>query len=93
MRAIITTVIAATTIISVGVSPALASCGSSSQPLQVGAVSGDAEKDSFGLLCSGAREQAGSVATVTRAEIMQVGASTGEAEKDSFGYVQAASLQ
>ena len=91
MRALIATLISATTIVGVGVSPVLASCRYSGQPVQVGVMSGDAEKDSFGLLCSIDREQTGSVGTATRAEFMRVGASTGEAEKDSFGFVQVAS--
>jgi hypothetical protein len=91
MRAIITIVISAATILSVG--PALAACGSSDKPMQVGLVSGDPEKDSFGLACSRDIEQTGSITAAVKAQVVQVGMITGDPERDSFGYVQAASAQ
>jgi hypothetical protein len=91
MRAIITIVISAATM--VGVSPALADCGSSDKPVQVGFVSGNPEQDTFGLLCSRDIEQTGSITGAITARVMQVGTSTGDPEKDSFGYAQTASAQ
>jgi len=87
MRAIITIVISAASI--VGVSPALADCGSSNKFVQVGVVSGSPEQDTFGLLCSRDIEQTGAVT----ARVMQVGMSTGDPEMDSFGYAQTTSAQ
>jgi hypothetical protein len=83
--------LSATAIAWTGVGPALAGCGYAGQPVQFGGVSGDPEKDTFGLLCSGDVAQAGSATKAARAEIMQVGANTGDPEKDSFGLVQVAS--
>jgi hypothetical protein len=91
MRAIITMVISAATIVAVG--PALADCGPAGKPMQVGIVTGNPETDSFGLLCSRDVEQTGSVTAAKRSAVMQVGASTGDPEKDSFGYVQSVSAQ
>ena len=90
MRATIATVMSAFTIAWVGVSPALASCSYSGGPLQIGAASRDAEKDTFGLMCGRVDVEPTNYA---RREILQVGISTGEAEKDTLGYVQTASAQ
>jgi hypothetical protein len=91
MRATITIVLSAATILSV--SSALAACGSSDKPVQVGLVSGEPEKDSFGLVCLKDIEQTGSITAAVRAQVGQVGMITGDPEKDSFGYVQVANAQ
>lgn len=89
----ITTVLAATALVLTAAGPALAGCGAA-QIVQVGALSGDPEKDTFGLLCGTADvEQTGSTSSTPRGEILLIGASTGEAEKDTLGYLQAASAQ
>ena len=88
-----TTILAATTLVLTAAGPALAGCGSA-QVVQVGAISGDPEKDTFGLMCGTADvEQTSPTASSLRREILPVGASTGEAEKDTLGYVQTASAQ
>jgi hypothetical protein len=83
MRATITIVISAATILSV--SPALAACVSSDKPMQLGLMSGDPEKDSFGLVCSRDIEQTGSITAAVKARVVQVGMVTGDPEEDSFG--------
>src|SRR5687768_277803 len=84
MRATIATVMSALTIACVDVGPALASCSYSGEPLQFGAASRDAEKDTFGLMCGRVDVEP----TISaRREILQVGISTGEAEKDTLGYL------
>jgi hypothetical protein len=65
----------------------------SDKPVQVGLVSGDPEKDSFGLVCPRDIEQPGSITAALRAQVVQVGMITGDPEKDSFGSVQAANAQ
>ncbi len=87
------TILAATALALVATTPALAGCGAA-QIVQVGALSGDPEKDTFGLMCGLTDvEQTSSIARSARGEILQVGVSTGEAEKDSVGYLQTASAQ
>ena len=62
--------------------------------LRLNTSSNDPEKDTFGLMCGTAEvERTGSIAAMSRGELLQVGVSTGEAEKDSLGYVQTASAQ
>ena len=87
------TILAATALVLVAAGPALAGCGST-QVHQVGAISGDPEKDTFGLMCNTSYgERTGSIASRSRGELLQVGMSTGEAEKDTLGNVQTASAQ
>jgi hypothetical protein len=89
----ITIILAATAFVLTAAGPTLAGCGAT-QMAQVGAPSGDPEKDTFGLLCGTTDvEQTGSVSRMPRGEILSVGASTGETEKDTLGYLQAASAQ
>lgn len=90
MRTFIT-IFATTVLILVAAGPALAGCGST-QVNQVGTISGDPEKDTFGLMC-GTAERTGSTPSKSRGELLQVGMSTGEVEKDTLGYVQTASAQ
>ena len=85
MRALITAVMSAAALVIV--TPALAECGSSDRPVQVGLVSGHPEKDSFGLLCSRDIQETGSVTATTREEAVQVGMSAGDPEKNSFGQI------
>lgn len=91
MRATITIIISAATV--VGVGPALADCGSSNKPAYVGVVGGNPETDTFGFLCSRHIEQTGSVTAAIGAGVTQVGTGTGDPEKDTFGYIQAPSTQ
>jgi hypothetical protein len=84
-----TTIILATALVLTAAAPALAACGST-QVVQVGDLSGNPEKDTFGLLCRPADVERTSSA---RKEILQVGANTGEAEKDTMGYLQTAAAQ
>ncbi len=89
----ITIILAATALFLTAAGPALAGCGSI-ETVQVGALSGDPEKDTFGLMCRHADvERTSSVASSARREILQVGVSTGEAEKDTLGYLQTAAAQ
>ena len=83
-------ILAATALVLTAAGPALAACGSP-QVVQVGDLSGDPEKDTFGLLCGPADvERTGSLPSSARNEILQIGANTGEAEKDTLGYLQTA---
>ena len=83
-------ILAATALVLTAAGPALAACGST-QVVQVGVLSGDAEKDTFGLLCGLADvERTGSLTRSAHNEILQVGAHTGEAEKDTLGYLHTA---
>ena len=85
-----TIILAATTLVLTAAGPALAACGST-QVVQVGGLSGDPEKDTFGLLCGPADvERTSSITSSAHKEILQVGANTGEAEKDTLGYLQTA---
>jgi hypothetical protein len=85
-----TTSSAAVVMLLIGAVPAFAACS----PIQVGALSGDPERDTFGLLCETKKvDRTDSVSSATRGQILQIGVSTGEAEKDTFGYVQLASAQ
>jgi hypothetical protein len=87
------TILAATALVLVATGPALAGCGST-QVHQVGAISGEPEKDTLGLICNTSDvERTGSIASRSPGELLQVGMSTGEAEKDTLGYVQTASAQ
>ncbi len=89
----VTTILAATALALMTAGPALASCGAG-QITQVGALSGDPEKDTFGLLCGTTDvEQTASITSMPRGEILPVGASTGDTEKDTLGYLQPASAQ
>ena len=81
-------ILAATALVLTIAGPALAACGST-EVVQVGDLSGDPEKDTFGLLCGPADvERTSSVTRSARNEVLQVGANTGEAEKDTLGYRQ-----
>jgi len=85
-----TIILAATTLVLITAGPALAACGPT-QVVQVGDLSGDPEKDTFGLLCGPADvERTGSLPSSAHNEILQIGANTGEAEKDTLGYLQTA---
>jgi len=85
-----TIILAATTLVLITAGPALAACGST-QVVQVGDLSGDPEKDTFGLLCGPAEvKQTSSITSSSHKEILQVGANTGEAEKDTLGYLHTA---
>jgi len=78
---------AAATLVLVGINPALARCDSSDQRIQVGSVTGDAEKDTFGLDCAGRDiEHTGSVALAARGKMGQIGLRMGDPEKDTWGY-------
>jgi hypothetical protein len=73
--------------------PALAACFGA-PVAQVGTISGDPEKDTFGLICERADvERTGPIASSLRRDIWQIGTSMGEAEKDTLGYLQSASAQ
>jgi hypothetical protein len=83
-------ILAATALVLITAGPALAACGST-RVVQVGGLSGDPEKDTFGLLCGLADvERTGSLPSSAHNEILQIGANTGEAEKDTLGYLQTA---
>ncbi len=85
-----TTSSAAVVMLLVGAVPAFAACG----PIQVGALSGDPETDTFGLLCEAKGvDRTDTVSNAPRGQILQIGVSTGEAEKETFGYMQPASAQ
>ncbi len=89
----ISIILAATALSLTAAGPALAGCGST-QIIQVGASSGEPEKDTIGLMCGASDvERTGSITSKPRGEILQVGVSTGEAEKDTLGYLQTASAQ
>ena len=88
-----TIILAATTLVLTAAGPALAACGST-QVVQVGDLSGDPEKDTFGLLCGPAEvKRTSSIPSSAPKEILQVGANTGEAEKDTLGYLPTAAAQ
>jgi hypothetical protein len=88
-----TIILAATALVLTTAGPALAACGST-QVVQVGDLSRDPEKDTFGLLCGPAEvERTSSLTSSAHKEILQVGANTGEAEKDTLGYLQTAAAQ
>jgi hypothetical protein len=81
-------ILAATALVLITAGPALAACDST-QVVQVGDLSGNPERDTFGLLCGPADvERTGSLTSSAHNEILQVGANTGEAEKDTLGYLQ-----
>ena len=83
-------ILAATALVLTTAGPALAACGST-QVVQVGDLSGDPEKDTFGLLCGPAEvKRTSSIPSSAPKEILQVGANTGEAEKDTLGYLHTA---
>ena len=83
-------ILAATILVLTAAGPALAACGPP-QVVQVGDLSGDPEKDTFGLLCGPAEVQrTSSITSSAHKEILQVGANTGEAEKDTLGYLHTA---
>jgi hypothetical protein len=83
-------ILAATALVLTAAGPALAACGST-QVVQVGGLSGDPEKDTFGLVCGLVDvERTGSLPSSAHNEILQIGANTGEAEKDTLGYLQTA---
>ena len=85
-----TIILAATILVLTAAGPSLAACGST-QVLQVGDLSGDPEKDTFGLLCGPAEvKRTSSITSSAHKEILQVGANTGEAEKDTLGYLHTA---
>jgi len=55
--------------------------------MQVGLITGDAEKDTFGFDCAGRDiEHTGSVASAARGKMGQIGVNTGNPEKDTWGY-------
>ena len=67
--------------------PAIASCGPAQQLVQMGAATGEPEKDTFGLICSSDDvEQPISIFGRSRARATMIGISTGDAEKDTFAY-------
>ena len=83
-------ILAATALVLTTAGPALAACGST-QVVQVGGLSGNPEKDTFGLLCGPAEvKRSSSIPRSSHKEILQVGANTGEAEKDTLGYLHPA---
>ena len=85
-----TIILAATILVLTAAGPALAACRST-QVVQVGDLSGDPEKDTFGLLCEPAEvKRTSSITSSSHKEILQVGANTGEAEKDTLGYLHTA---
>ncbi|RDI62433.1 hypothetical protein [Microvirga subterranea] len=82
--------IAAAAMMVISQGPTLADCRSSDLAIPFGAVSNDAEKDTFGFACTGVEvDRTGSTTMRAPMHVMQVGPSTGDAEKDSWGYVQA----
>ncbi len=84
-----TPVLAGSVLRLIGLTPAFASCGSAAT--QVGALIGDPEKDTFGLVCTvGHVERTGSISATTSRQILQIGAATGDAEKDTLGYLWSA---
>lgn len=88
-----TIILAATALALTTAGPALAACGST-QVVQVGDVSRNPEKDTFGLLCEPADvKRTSSLASSAHKERLQVGVNTGEAEKDTLGYLQTAAAQ
>jgi hypothetical protein len=89
----LTFILAASALVLAAAGPALAACDST-QMVQVGANSGNPEKDTIGAVCGPDDvERTSSIARTPRGEILKVGASTGEAEKDTLGYLHAASAQ
>ncbi len=72
--------------------PALARCNTA-QITQVGAASGDPEKDTFGLRCASADLEGSNPAGIAPGELQEVGASTGESEKDTLGYAHTIGAQ
>ena len=75
---ITTIILAATALVVTAAGSALAACGSP-QVVQVGGLSGDPEKDTFGLLCGPADvERTSALTSTAHNEILQVGANTGE---------------
>jgi len=86
MRSFIRTIASASSLL-MGVSPGLATCNSSNQPMQVGAVTGDSEKDSFGVDCAGFEvAQTGSISGAAPAQITEIGPRFADPEKQTFGY-------
>jgi len=82
-----TTVLAGTALLLMGLGPAFASCAST-QVQQVGAPTGDPEKDTLGFDCTiGEVEQTGSLSRKTGGQILQVSTSMGDTEKDTLGYL------
>ena len=87
------TLLAGSALLVTGLAPALAGCGSA-QVMQVGALVGDPEKDTFGLDCTaGEVDRTGSLSSSPGREILQAGASMGDAEKDTFGYLRSAAAE
>lgn len=78
--------LAVTAASTIGSGPVLAMC-SSPHLVEVGATTGDKERDSVGLLCADPDVRETGVVGWER-RIDQVGQRTGEAEKDTFGYVR-----
>jgi len=92
MRIVITT-LTATALLLTTAGAVLADCRAG-DAVPVGAVSGDMEKDTFGLVCDAlAVEQTGSVTSASPRTAMPVGAVMGEPEKDTLGYALAASVE
>jgi|tagenome__1003787_1003787.scaffolds.fasta_scaffold20785742_2 hypothetical protein len=81
-------IFAAAALVFTAAEPALAACGST-RAVQVGGVSGDPEKDTFGLLFGPTDvEQTSLITRSARRVMLQAGATTGEAEKDTLSYLQ-----
>ena len=80
---ILASIIAGSALLLVGPAPASAGCGSTGVT-QMGALTGDPEKDTFGLDCT-ARD-VDRTGSVPRHAGLPIGASTGDAEKDTLGY-------
>jgi hypothetical protein len=84
------TMTAATAMILSGAASALASCNSPSQPMQVGAIDGNPEKNTFGFICAESDvAQTNSIFGRTQAPVVQIGSHANDPEKDTFGYSQA----
>lgn len=74
--------------------PALAACDFQTAPMPVGAVTGDAERDSVGFVCTAPDpERTGSVLGASRGRIALIGPGNGEAEQDTVGYVTMAGVE
>jgi hypothetical protein len=80
-------------LILIAAGPTQATCNSA-QAVQVNALSGDPERDTFGLTCLPTDvDRTSSLSSVAHERIVQIGASTRDAEKDTFGYMQRVSAQ
>ncbi|MEZ0168176.1 hypothetical protein [Microvirga sp. TS319] len=90
----LTHIVGAAAMMLIGQGPTLAGCHPSDPAIPVGIITGDADKDTFGLACISAEmDRTGSTTMMSPRHVMQVGPGTGDAEKDSLGYVQVTGAQ